>query len=74
MKEVTRLVGTNVRKYRVKQGFTQERLADRVSLSSDYLSRLELGKENPTVDVLHRISSALGVSITTLFHMDDSSD
>ncbi len=74
MKEVTRLVGTNVRKHRVQQGFTQERLADRVSLSSDYLSRLELGKENPTVDVLHRISSALGVSITTLFHMDDSSD
>jgi transcriptional regulator with XRE-family HTH domain len=73
MKEVTRLVGTNVRKYRVKQGFTQERLADRVSLSSDYLSRLELGKENPTVDVLHRISSALGVRITSLFDTDDSS-
>ena len=73
MKEVTRLVGTNVHKYRVKQGFTQERLADRASLSSDYLSRLELGKENPTVDVLHRISSALGVRITSLFDTDDSS-
>ena len=73
MKEVTRLVGTNVRKHRVKQGFTQERLADRVSLSADYLSRLELGKENPTVDVLHRISSALGVRITSLFDPDDSS-
>ena len=73
MKEVTRLVGTNVHKNRVKQGFTQERLADRVSLSSDYLSRLELGKENPTVDVLHRISSALGVRITSLFDTDDSS-
>ena len=67
MKEVAKLVGTNVRKLRVQQGFTQERLAIRVSLSSDYVSRLELGKENPTVDVLHRISTALGVRIATLF-------
>ncbi len=67
MKEVAKLVGTNVRKLRVQQGFTQERLAVRVSLSSDYVSRLELGKENPTVDVLHRISTALGVRISTLF-------
>lgn len=67
MKEVAKLVGTNVRKLRVQQGFTQERLAVRVSLSSDYVSRLELGKENPTVDVLHRISTVLGVRISTLF-------
>lgn len=72
MKDVTKLVGRNVRKLRVQQGFTQERLAVRVSLSSDYVSRLELGKENPTVDVLHRISSALGVGIASLFDVDTS--
>jgi transcriptional regulator with XRE-family HTH domain len=67
MKEVVSVIGTNVRNLRLQQGFSQERLADRVSLSSDYLSRLELGKGNPTVGVLHRISSALGVRITSLF-------
>lgn len=72
MKEVAKLVGINVRKLRVQQGFTQERLASRVSLSSDYVSRLELGKENPTVDVLHRIALALGVGIRTLFDADSS--
>lgn len=72
MNEVAMLVGSNVRKLRVKQGFTQERLAVRVSLSSDYVSRLELGKENPTVEVLYRISSALGVGITSLFDADAS--
>lgn len=72
MNEVARLVGSNVRRLRLKQGFTQERLAVRVSLSSDYVSRLELGKENPTVEVLYRISSALGVGITSLFDADAS--
>ena len=64
--------GGNVRKLRMQQGLTQERLADRVSLSSDYLSRLELGKENPTIDVLHRLSSALGVGISSLFDHNTS--
>ena len=72
MNEVAMLVGSNVRRLRLKQGFTQERLAVRVSLSSDYVSRLELGKENPTVEVLYRISSALGVGITSLFDADAS--
>lgn len=74
MREVVRLIGTNVRKLRVQRGYTQERLAIRVSLSSDYLSRLELGKENPTVEVLHRLSSALGVGISTLFENTIASD
>lgn len=67
MKEVVSVIGTNVRNLRLQQGYSQERLADRISLSSDYLSRLERGKGNPTVGVLHRISSALGVGITSLF-------
>lgn len=56
MREESRIIGKNVRLHRKSNSWTQEMLAAKVHLSSDYISRLELGKENPTLDVLYRIS------------------
>ncbi|MFN4984923.1 MAG: helix-turn-helix domain-containing protein [Ignavibacteria bacterium] len=66
MREVYTIVGRNIRKQRKRLGLTQEQLAATARLSSDYVSRLELGKENPTVDVLSRISHACDVTICEL--------
>lgn len=67
MYEVTVVVGINVRRLRRMRQYTQEQLALEAGISSDYLSRLELGKENPTIDVLARLAAALGAGITDLF-------
>ena len=45
-------------------------LAAEVKLSSDYISRLELGKENPTLDVLVRISIVFDTKVRDL--LDDA--
>ena len=67
MKQISKVVGTNVRKYRKKRGYTQEQLALYANVGSYYLSRLELGKENPTVATLQKICSVLRIEITRLF-------
>lgn len=66
MRELHDVIGQNIRKHRKRQGLTQEQLAASASLSSDYISRLECGKENPTLDVLMRISRACYVKLSTL--------
>ena len=67
MHEISILVGKNVRKFRLAQGLTQEQLAIQAGLNSDYVSRLELGKENPTVVVLHKIGRTLNINVKVLF-------
>lgn len=73
MYEVTIVVGMNIRRLRRIRQLTQEQLALDAGISSDYLSRMELGKENPTIDVLARLADALDVAITELFHDPKSS-
>lgn len=67
MYEVNIVVGKNIRRLRRIRSLTQEQLALEAGISSDYLSRMELGKENPTIDVLARLAVALGAAITELF-------
>jgi len=53
------LVGQNIRHIRVTQGVSQERLAYDSGVDRSYLGGVERGEENPTVDVLDRLATAL---------------
>jgi len=46
---------------------SQEDLADRAKLDRTYVSGIERGKRNPTLDVLQRLSTALGVDLDVIF-------
>jgi transcriptional regulator with XRE-family HTH domain len=39
-------------------------------LNYKYYQRLELGQVNPTLLTLHRVATALGVSVSDFFHPD----
>lgn len=47
---------------RNKAGFSQEELAHKCDLDRTYISLLERGKRNPTINVLFSISAALNLS------------
>jgi transcriptional regulator with XRE-family HTH domain len=50
------------------QGLTQEQLADRSGVPQTTISDVETGRiGNPSWDVVHRLSSALGVEPKDLF-------
>jgi transcriptional regulator with XRE-family HTH domain len=60
------LLGEAVRARRKVAGFSQERLAEKAGLSTVFISRVERGKESPSVDSLVKIARALGVSVHEL--------
>jgi DNA-binding XRE family transcriptional regulator len=59
-------VGTRIRQKRKERGMTQEKLAFEAELSTHYLSQVEAGTRNPTLEVLYRLSIALHVDLADL--------
>jgi len=61
-----RLLGEALRAHRKTSGFSQEKLAEKADLSTVFISRIERGKESPSVDSLVKIARALGVPVRDL--------
>jgi transcriptional regulator with XRE-family HTH domain len=61
------IVGRNVRSPRKARGFTQEALAHAAEIDTRYVGGIERGEENPTVAVLARIASVLGIEPGAFF-------
>lgn len=62
-------ISSNIRKYRLLAGITQEQLAVDVGKSYDFIRRLEYkkGAIGCSVDTLYKISVVLGITIDKLF-------
>ena len=60
------IVGANIRRAREARGLPQDELAHRAEVHVTYLSGVETGKRNITMNVLERIAGALGVDETEL--------
>ena len=63
-------LGKNIKKYRLQQGFTQEKLAEKTQVHPTYIGKIELGKINPSVKRLFVISRALGIKLSDIFDFD----
>ncbi len=72
MKEDNEGLGGRIRKLRNRAGFTLNELAGKAGCSESMLSKVENGKGNPSLSLLHRIAGELGVSIGHLFTADES--
>jgi transcriptional regulator with XRE-family HTH domain len=60
-------LGKRVTYLRKERHLTQLALALESGLSKSYLSDLERGQRNPTVEVLARLAGGLGVTLEELF-------
>lgn len=65
--KASELFGARVKSIRERKGWTQEVLAEKIEISTNYLSCIERGKENPTFDMLERLSAGLQVEMWELF-------
>ncbi|BAQ49837.1 MULTISPECIES: helix-turn-helix domain-containing protein [Methylobacterium] len=68
------LVGRNVRRLRVALGLTQEALAVDAGLDRSYVGRIERATENPTVDVLDQLATALKVESCELLRRPEDGE
>lgn len=59
--------GAAVRKLRADQGHSQEGFAHVAGLSRTYMSEVERGVTNVSLETIARVAGALDVPLTTLF-------
>ena len=64
--DIRQIVGDNVRCFRHKLKWTQEKLGEVTGLNGDYIGRLERGLENISVENLVKLSIALNIEPSTL--------
>ncbi len=60
------ILGRNLRRLRTRQGHSLERLAKVSGVSRAMLSQIENGKSTPTIGLLWKIATALGLPFATL--------
>ena len=60
------VVGHNIKRERERLGLPQDELAHRAEIHVTYLSGVENGHRNITLNVLERVATALGVTEATL--------
>jgi len=61
------LFGQNVKRVREQKGWSQDRLSEETGLHRTYISGIERGVRNPTIEIVQQLSTALGVEIQDLF-------
>ena len=59
--------GQTVRKLRADKGISQEKFADMCSLHRTYISDVELGKRNISLENVEKLAEALDLKISELF-------
>ncbi|MDP2383709.1 MAG: helix-turn-helix transcriptional regulator [Nitrospirota bacterium] len=72
--DIKRAVGKRIKIVRQRNGLTQDQLAEQVGLSPKYISGIERGVENPTMDILIRLAKVLGVEPYDLFLFGESEE
>ena len=60
------LLGRELRRCRRTADLTQEELAARAKVDRTYISDIENDKVSPTIDMLERLCTALGVRVSSL--------
>lgn len=59
--------GITVRKYRLKKNISQEKFAEIVGLHRTYISEVERGERNVSLENIQKIAFGLDVKVSELF-------
>lgn len=65
--DLKQMIGSRIKDIRNKKGITQEQLSESVGINPKYLSSIERGKENPTLNILLQLAQSLDVNLDEIF-------
>lgn len=68
------MIGHRIKALRRARNLTLKQVAERASTSEGHMSKIENGKAQPSVSLLHRITQTLDVSIAMLFEEKPNGD
>ena len=63
---ISKRLGDNIKKIRTKKGMSQGDICRALDMDRGYMSAIENGKKNITIQQLERLAQALGVSVDKL--------
>jgi transcriptional regulator with XRE-family HTH domain len=69
---IREILAKNLREHRRKCGFSQEKLAEKVGISTQYLAMIEIARKFPASEVLERLAEAMDINVYELFLIDHS--
>jgi len=69
---IREILALNLKLNRRKCGLTQEKLAEKAGISSNYLSMVEISKKFPTPEMLDRLAEALEIDTIQLFDVSST--
>ena len=72
--DAKQMIGVRIKDIRNRKGFTQEELAEKIDINPKYLSSIERGKENPTLNTLIKLSESLDITLNDIFHQIEIED
>ncbi|WP_139652422.1 helix-turn-helix domain-containing protein [Raoultibacter phocaeensis] len=64
------IIGGKIRAARRANGMSVEKLALMIGVNRNYLRNIELGRANPTLDIIMKIADGLGLAIWELMSPD----
>lgn len=65
-KSIAKKLGNAIRSKRLDLGYTQEKLAYEAGVSVSYISEMERGIVNPTIDIVYQVSKVLKTTVNEL--------
>lgn len=65
--DIKRRFGKAIRQRRRSLDLSQEQLAERAELHRTYISSIERGERNPSLENIEKLAKALDISISALF-------
>ena len=68
------LLGLKIKELRKQKKLTQEKLAEILNLDIGYVSKLEVGRNFPTIGTLEKIAGALDVELYELFQFTSAKE
>lgn len=68
------LLGLKIKELRKQKKLTQEQLAEKLNLDAGYISKLEVGRNFPTIGTLEKIANVLNVELYELFQFSVGKD
>ena len=63
-----KLLGRNIKEVRKSLKMTQEQLAEKIEVSTVFISQIESGARKPSLETVYKLSIALNIKIDTLIN------
>lgn len=69
--DIVKVFGSNVKKYRMEIGLSQEAFAEKCGLHRTYISAVECYRRSISLENIQRIADALGIETYKLFVVEE---